>query len=361
MKKILITVVMLLAGGITAFAQEGEVEWTDITALNYVASGGKDPSHCLRQFLLFDEATAESHPEVFDRYRTFAEEYSQIMMDEVAPESVKMIDESIAQIEKMIKEHPELAEDLKAQLKEMKTMRKEYEGMASQEKKTLSVDPVALLKDLKSLAVGKKAYSAWRDIDGGLFAVTTAPRYGSFGEDTDVPESSWYTWGAIDRKGNVVIPMKYDKIRSYFQEYDIMFLTTMGKNGKVCAGALGYDGRERIPFEYDKLGYALIEEGCASFWKGGKMGLLTLDGKQLHAFEFSNAECVGTGWVVSKTGSDWGIMDTKGRIVVPLKYADFWSAENGEVQLERHDGRIDAYRNGGSFEFLRTFDKPEGY
>jgi len=68
----LFTAVMLLAWGVTAFAQEGELEWSDITALNYVATGGKDPSHCLRQFLLFDEASAESHPDIIARYRTFS-------------------------------------------------------------------------------------------------------------------------------------------------------------------------------------------------------------------------------------------------------------------------------------------------
>ena len=346
---------------VCAGALAQEVEWVDITALNYVATGGKDPSHCLRQFLLFDEASVESHPDIFDRYRTFAGEYSQIMMDEFVPESVKMYDEAIAQTEKMIKEHPEQADGLKAQLNELKAARKESESKAGQEKKTLSVDPVTLLEDLKSVAIGKKAYSAWRDVDGGLYAVTTAPRYGSFSGDTDVPESSWYTWGIIDSQGREVVPMKYERFSDYDRDYDIIFPKTIDKNGKVRMGAMGYDGRVRISFEYDSLGYHLYEAGCVSFWKGGKMGLLTLDGKQLHAFEFSNAECVGTGWVVSKTGSDWGLMDTHGRIVVPLKYKDFWGTEEGEIQMERTDGRIDAYRSDGTFEFVRTFDKPAGF
>lgn len=361
MKKLLISAVMLLIGGITAFAQESEFEWNDITTLHLAASGSKDYNHCLRQFLLFDEAAVDSHPEIFDRYHTFAEEYGQILLDTAVPEGLQAYDEGIAQMEKMIKDHPEMADMLKAQIAELKAARMEFEGMASQERKELSVDPVALLKDLTAIAVGKKAFTGWQDMGDGLYAVTDAPRYGTTGETTDMPESSRYTWGLIDSKGRVVVPMKYNKFRDYHKDYDIIFPETIDKNGKVRAGALDYDGRIRIPFEYDSLGYALYEYGCVSFWKDDKMGLLTLDGKLIHPFEFSNAECIGTGWVVSKTGSDWGVMDTKGNIVIPMKYKDYWGLENDEVQLERHDGRLDAYRNGGNFEFLRTFDKPEGY
>lgn len=52
---LLVCALALSALSFPSFAQEGkEVEWYNVTALNFVATGGKDQSHALQQYLLFD-------------------------------------------------------------------------------------------------------------------------------------------------------------------------------------------------------------------------------------------------------------------------------------------------------------------
>lgn len=52
---LLVCALALSALSFPSFAQEGkEVEWYNVTALNFFATGGKDQSHALQQYLLFD-------------------------------------------------------------------------------------------------------------------------------------------------------------------------------------------------------------------------------------------------------------------------------------------------------------------
>lgn len=336
------------------------MQWLNITGLNYEAKGGKDPAHALQQYLLMDQAVAGLHEDVIEEYRTFVTEYSQLTMNQVVPEGLKEMEASLAELKKMVAEHPEFAEAYKEALKQAEEARKEMQGMTDSDA-SLSVDPSALLKKLTQIAVNKKAYTGYRDIGGGLYLVTEEPLYGSLSDESftwaSMQGESGYTWGAISYDGKVVIPLKYAYCRSHFADYDILFMETQ-VNGKVRAGAYGYDGRVRIPFEYDEYrGWCSLDGNTAVFVKGEKLGWVSLDGKVQQPFEYIWSEEIGDGWMVTKDDKNMGIVDLHGSLVVPLKYKGFWRWDNDEIFMQRFDGKLDVYNEGG--KLLRTDPAPQ--
>ena len=336
------------------------MQWVNITTLRYAAKGETNPSHALQQYLLIDEATAEQHPDVVDELRTFSEEYSQIMMNQVVPEGLKEMEATLAELKKLAAEHPEFAEAYKEALKQAEEAKKEMQGMTDSGA-SLSVDPAALLKRLTQIAVNKKAYTGYRDIGGGLYLVTEEPVYGSLSDESftwaSMQGDTGYTWGAINYDGKVVIPLKYAYSRSHFADYDIIFMETQAGGG-TRAGAYGYDGRIRIPFEYDEYrGWCSLDGNTAVFVKGGKLGWVSLDGKVQQPFEYNWAEEIGGAWMVTKDDRNKGIVDLHGALIIPLKYKSFWRWDNDEIFMERFDGKLDVYNESG--KLLRTDPAPE--
>ena len=360
MKRFLIGLCALCAVLPAVAQEERDMQWVNITTLRYAAKGEKDPSHALQQYLLLDQAAAEPHEDVVEELRTFSEEYAQIMMNQVVPEGMKEIQESLAEMKKQAKEHPELADVLNEAIKAAEETMKELQGM-EQPEASLSVDPSALLKKLTQIAVNKKAYTGYRDLGDGLYLVTEEPLYGSLSDDSftwaSVQRDSGYTWGAINADGKVVIPLKYAYCRSHFADYDILFMETQ-VNGKVRAGAYGYDGRVRIPFEYDEYrGWCSLDGNTAVFVKGGKLGWVSLDGKVQQPFEYIWGEEIGGAWMVTKDDKNMGIVNLHGSLVVPLKYKAFWRWDNDEIFMQRFDGKLDVYNESG--KLLRTDPAPK--
>ena len=323
-----------------------DMEWVEITSLNAVVSGQDGADKVLQQYLLFYGPAVEGN-EVFDRFVTFMEEYSQMMMNKAVPEGQKAAQESIAQMREMMKEYPAMAADLEQAIKGIEEAMGEFSGLADESVTSYSVDPAALLADLKKLAVNKKAYSGYVDIDRGMFSVTEAPRYvpsnGDYFSGVDVPEESRYTWGAIDYSGRSVIEPRYDRFGDVYEDDDIIFLYTKEKDGSIRTGALGFDGRVRIPFIYDEI-YDIVTspKQLACFHKGDKMGFVDFDGKVIQSFEYVDAFRCGVGWIVSKDGKNYGIVSYGGQLAVPLKYKSYWgSDDDANPMMERFDGKLD--------------------
>lgn len=320
MKKILPILAALLFAGPASFAQEQQ--WLEISALNMEATGGKDASHTLKQFVLINDDVLQEHMDVYDRLNAFSQEFSQMTLNRIVPETSREADATIENLRKTAKEHPEMKEMLEEQIKAIEAVKQQYADATNPELTSYSMDVKALLKDVLAISVGRKAYTGYRDLGNGLYAVTSAPRYGEAGSGSffqaDVPESSVYTWGAIDKSGKVVIKPEYNDIRGNYEDIDLIILYRPGKNGSEIVGACGYDGRVRVPFEYTSLcpfnfGLIASKDNLQTF------GVITLDGKQ----------------------------------VVPFKYVELWSATDGEeFSMLRSDGLADVYSAG--YKLLRT-------
>ena len=348
---------------LTTMAQEAEMHWENVTALSFAATGGTDQGHALQQYMLFDDAVLERNRDLYDRYYTFAQEFSQMTMNQRIPEGMAAMDESVKQIRQMMKEHPELADQLKGALAEAEKAKKELAGYVDPSVSRYSEDPAALLRDLKKLAVNKKAYTGWKDLGGGLFAVADGPCYGPIQEEAFsrpmFEEGKEYCWGIIDINGREVIPMKQYRLIQAYEEQDIIFLTGRDASGRVRAGAVGYDGRVRIPFDYEDWTYVNTDEHTVSMVKDGRIGMLSFDAKVLQPFVYAWTFPMGEWLVRKEEGGPIGVVSADGRLVIPIKYPEYWGHEDGEAKFVRTDGRLDVY-NAETYEFLRTENKPEG-
>ena len=359
MKRITITFLSILIP-LLALAQEREMLWENVTALHFAATGGTDQGHALQQYLLFDEAVLNRNRDLYDRYYAFAKEFSQMTMNQRIPEGMAEMDEAVKQIRKMMKEHPELADQLKEALAEAEKAKAELGGYVDPSVSSYSGDPATLLRDLKKLAVNQKAYSGWRDIGGGLYAVADGPCYGPVQDDAfsrpRFEEGQEYCWGVIDMNGHEVVPMKYRLIQAY-EGQDIIFLAGKDASGRNRAGAVGYDGRVRIPFDYEDWTYVNTDEKTVSMVKDGRIGMLSFDAKVLQPFVYAWTFPMGEWLVRKEEGGPLGVVSADGRLVIPLKYAEYWGHEDGEAKFVRPDGRLDVY-DAETYEFLRTEDKP---
>lgn len=358
MKRFIITTLSILLG-LTAGAQD--VQWMNITALNYAATGGADNLNTLKQYILLREDSLSEDSPLYRDLKTFTEEFMQMQVNAATPGNLNQFDENIAAIRQMMKDHPEMADQLKEALKEAESARAEIAGYANPDMKSLSVDPVKILKEMKALAVNKKAYSAWRDLGGERYAVTEAPVYGSVfegdGRKDIIPDESRYSWGVIDTAGKQIIEQKYDRIFDFWAEYDIIFLSCLDKKGNVCAGAAGYDGRIRIPFDYDGVSSWNLDSHVAAMYKSEKVGMVSFDGKVLQPCVYVWTYPQGEWLVRKEENGPLGVVGPDGSLVIPLKYEDYWSCEGGELKFSRTDGRLDVY-NSETYIFIRTEDKP---
>ena len=348
---LLVCALALSALSFPSFAQEGkEVEWYNVTALNFVATGGKDQSHALQQYLLFDRKVQYENQDLFARYQTFAEEY----MQQASAGSSSVVDETIAEFRKILKERPEMAEQLNESIKELEASKSQMESNGST---SYSYDPAVLLKQLTSIAINRKVYTGYKDIGGGLFAVKTGACYGPLDPNAFSPvqtdAQNEYTWGAIDYSGNTVLGFKYKDIDKYCEEYDIIFLQGKEKDGTVRAGARGYDGRVRISFKYDfRADLGLTDHFCIMS-RDKKYGFVDYDGKEIQPIVFGKPELFDYGWSVSKDGKNYGIIDwNTGNLVIPLQYKAFWDCAGGVIKMLRFDGKLDVFDK--SFNLVRT-------
>ena len=85
-------------------------------------------------------------------------------------------------------------------------------------------------------------------------------------------------------------------------------------------------------------------------------GELSLDGKIKQPFEYTHAEEIGGGWMVSKDDRNYGIIIPDGTLAIPLKYNGFWSWNDGPL-MWRHDGKLDVYDE--DYKFVRTDPEPK--
>ena len=362
--RILGTIIMalgLIVGLVHAGAQR-EMRWENVTALYFAATNGTDRDNALQQYLLFDDAVLNRNLKLYRQYETFAKEFTTMSINASASGVNKEIDDAIAEVKKMMKEHPEMADDLKAQLKEIERMRGEYNVHVNEDVKEYTYDPKELLMKLTNIAVGKRTYTAYKDIGRGLYAVQTGACYGPLEPDafkrTKTPEKYEYTWGAIDYDGNVILKPIYGDVDDR-ESWGMIFLAIKDKSGTVRLGACGYDGRVRIPFVYTGcMGYHDGgDNGICAYTKGDKWGFVDFDNKMLFPFEFARVKYRAY-FQVSKDGKNFGIRDDGlAKMVVPMKYKGIWSYMETYLEMERFDDKIDCY-DKKTFRLVKTIPRP---
>lgn len=157
-------------------------------------------------------------------------------------------------------------------------------------------------------------------------------------------------WGAIDEKGNEIIPLQFDRIEDFHGFFKVRKGNSIGildKNGFSgdYYGILGIDGQEILPCKYPRI--ELNTNGLFEIIKTGVYGakdevLLTINqnGKLITNAKGTIIElpqvydCVrdfeGKYAKVKKTEL-WGLIDEGGNLIIDCKYTSVGSENNGYI------------------------------
>ena len=156
-------------------------------------------------------------------------------------------------------------------------------------------------------------------------------------------------WGLIDTKNKVVIAAVYDALK---RASDDLFIAKKGDNWGVLNGA----SKTIIPFNYsfiDTYGkdYLLVNTGgelseMGTIW-GGQWGTMDKTGKVVIDVKYEDLQEMSDGLICAYDGEGWGFIDQKGKVIVPFKYGDASFFENGYaiVSYEWQIGVIDKQGN----------------
>lgn len=123
-------------------------------------------------------------------------------------------------------------------------------------------------------------------------------------------------WGCLDLEGNIVVPLIYDCLSPF--EEDSLDTTSAKRNGKW--GMINRKGKEIILCVYDNE--IVFNKNSAIVSLNGKIGKIDKKGKEIIPCQYTCIEpFVNSSRLFKVMENDkWGIIDTKGSIVVPLIY-----------------------------------------
>ncbi len=129
-----------------------------------------------------------------------------------------------------------------------------------------------------------------------------------------------YKYGFVDEKGKIVIPIKYDAVRTFYEG-----LAAVELNDKW--GFIDKSGNEVIPLKYDDVWD--FSEGQSTVSLNGKYGIINKTGKVVIPIKYDLALSSSEGLTQVKLNDNWGFVDINGNEVIPLKYDYVHEAEDG--------------------------------
>lgn len=211
--------------------------------------------------------------------------------------------------------------------------------------------------------------------------------YFTYGEDNGigivVKKNGKY--GIINNENKVVLPPRFIEYFGAFKEHAILgdseqslsfwsvkgtetknlsnlierndslhrsYLAKISKNGKF--GLLDANAKLLIPLKYDGISH--IQYSPSELWiykNGDKYGLFTQDGVELTKAiydEIASDNHYDFYGLKVRTGDKWGIVDFKGKIIVPLEYEETSTFNNGAmIASVKKDGLYALINSKGKF------------
>lgn len=126
------------------------------------------------------------------------------------------------------------------------------------------------------------------------------------GRELAIVKAESGAYGVVDYEGRVKVPFIYDSL-GYFSETGAV----AGLDGKY--GVIRYDGTLEIPLEYDKI--ALFSDGSRAVWTGENMVLTDRQGNPVFSGQYDSVQELGSGYETTWDGkkSYW---DRQGNLIV---------------------------------------------
>ena len=207
----------------------------------------------------------------------------------------------------------------------------------------------------------KKYYKVWKFIDG-FAKVKIKHKYGEM--------------GFVNRKGEEVVPPKYDDVRDFHKGFARVklgdkwgYVNTQGEevvrpkynevygfyNGfskvelKGKWGLINTQGEEVIPPKYYTIDF---RNGLAVVRLNGKEGFLNEKGKEVVPLKYDAVDYFHEGFARVELDNKWGFVNTKGVEVVPPMYNEKeWTQLKALVDTGEYEGTEEQQYNQAHEEF----------
>lgn len=180
------------------------------------------------------------------------------------------------------------------------------------------------------------------DKNGNVVIPLKYDRAGSFHEGL-APVCIGDKWGFIDKSGKVVIPMKYDAVEYFHNGGAIAMIKgkfgMIDKNGKTIAqfiydnlvpGELNYcikdyrlgflddNGKTVIPNKYECISF--FSEGLVSIEVDGKSGYVNIMDEFVIPCQYDYAGNFEEGVAIVGNESGYGYINKEGKVILPLEF-----------------------------------------
>lgn len=170
-------------------------------------------------------------------------------------------------------------------------------------------------------------------------------------------EEGDYLLGFIDKTGSWVIQPQFKNffylgVNSIYQVFDENGLAMVDKNGKY--GAINKRGETVIPFQYDQLWPS--QEGMIPFAQNGKFGYLNSSGKVVIPAQFEKTSGFNNGMAAVANGTKAYFIDKAGKAIPgseKLASSDYFAQEADGTQTLRHPETYMIISANGKYGFAK--------
>ncbi len=215
-------------------------------------------------------------------------------------------------------------------------------GLFSRENFTMLVKPqfdaIQALSDSASIVRKGNAFGVLSHRNGSLTVPVEATQINRL-ERNIIAYQHKGKWGAIQAKGNIIVPAQYDTL--IMQEPRIMLV----KDNMY--GLADAQGRIILKPVYQQVG--AFNQGVAAVRKDGKVGYVNIHGKFVIEPQYEEGLPFHKGKAIVKKAGKWGAVSISNKSVIPAQYEslqysavhDLFSAEsNGKTTLLNAQGQL---------------------
>lgn len=176
-----------------------------------------------------------------------------------------------------------------------------------------------------------------------------------------VAEDKDYKYGAYNTKGELVIPFKYDGMKNYSSG---LARVETGDYSNAKYGYVDKDGNEVVAIKFDRASES-FHEGFAYVatrdgWKY-KYGFINSNGDEVVPLMYQDAENFSEGMAAVRTKNGWGYINTKGELITAAKYDECLNF-NENFAVVAYDNTIAVInKEGGELFQFPKYIVPTGY
>lgn len=211
-------------------------------------------------------------------------------------------------------------------------------------------------------------YAAYIDKEDKIVIKGEFNELGPFEHGMAIVSGKNFKFGAIDKMGNIVVPLDYDDAKILNEN---LIMVSKGyhkegvchKNGKMvldcqweigdvkegrisfCAdkniGFIDENGEIVIPCNWESSGFNQFKDGMVPVKKDGKVGFINTFGEVVLPFQWYRCHGIGEGLIAVGDKKKMGFVNYNGEVVLPFRWKETHKFVDGRAMVIDYDERDD--------------------